>query len=161
MVPFIWLGLAVVFGIIEAASPVLVCIWFCAGAGIAFIVSLFCDNILIQSVVFIAASIVMLIALRPFFKHRVAHDATKETDVDAMIGRTVTVTQAIVSNGEGRALLADTTWLARSEDGSAIPTGSRATIVRVDGTRLVLRPSDQQAADSSGSEKQAGAESEE
>lgn len=137
---FIWLGVAVLFALIEAASPMLVCIWFCGGAVLSFAVSFFVPDPVIQLIVFVLASVVLLLACRPFFRHRVAQHGSKETDVDAMVGRTVTVTQAITAGegGRGRALLADTTWNARTVDARPLPTGSHARIVAVEGTWLLL-----------------------
>ena len=94
MAAIIWLGIAVAFGIVEAAAPALVCIWFCVGAAAAFVVSLFTASILVQVAVFLVVSCVALLALRPFFRKSAkvkAKDAL--TDVDAYVGREVTVTQ--------------------------------------------------------------------
>lgn len=138
--PFAWLAAAIVLGVIEAASPMLVCIWFCLGAAVTFVVSLFVDSLLVQLVVFVVASFAMLLALRPFMRRRVNARGEQATNADAFCGRVVTVTQAIPAGGCGRALLADTSWAARRADGGALSSGSRARIVSVDGTRLVVEP---------------------
>lgn len=138
---FVWLGAAVVLGVIEAASPALVCIWFCLGAVITFAVSFFVHSVLAQLVVFAVASFAMLLALRPFMKRRMKARAGDDvTDVDALVGRNALVTQAVPAGGDGRALLGDTSWIARGKDGAALPSGSRARVCAVDGTHLVLEP---------------------
>ncbi len=147
LVPFVWLGITVVFGLVEAASPTLVCIWFCLGAAVAFVVSLLTANLLVQILVFVLASAVMLVCLRPFFRRRATLKGDSKTDVDALVGRRVTVSQAIPAKGRGRALLADTSWLASSADGAAIPAGTAAVIARVDGARLIVAPADPTATD--------------
>lgn len=142
---FIWLGIAVVFGLVEAAAPALVCVWFCIGAAIAFVVSLFTDSILVQAVVFVASSAVMLAALRPFMRRRLkASPEDAATNSDAYVGREVVVTQGIPAgeSSTGRVKLADVSWLARARDGSPMPAGSRARVAEVDGTVLVVEPAE-------------------
>lgn len=140
---FVWLGLAVLFGIIEAAAPALVCLWFCLGAGIAFVVSFFVPDVVVQIIVFLVCSVALLLALRPFMRKRIkANPEDALTNFDAYVGREVLVTQAIPagSGQNGRVLLADVSWLARTADGSALSSGSHATVKQVDGTVLVVEP---------------------
>lgn len=140
---FVWLGIAVVFGVIEAAAPALVCLWFCLGAAIAFVVSFFVDNLLVQVAVFLVASVAMLLALRPFMRKRTkSNPADALTNADSYVGREVVVTQQIPEGAgrTGRVLLADVSWLARTPDGKPLATGSRATVRAVDSTVLVVEP---------------------
>ena len=140
---FAWLGIAVVFGFIEAAAPALVCLWFCLGAAVAFVTSFFVDDLLVQVIVFLVASIAMLLALRPFLRKRTkANPEDALTNSDAYVGREVVVTQGIPegSGRTGRVLLADVSWLARTPGGNALPTGAHATVKQVDGTVLVVEP---------------------
>lgn len=141
MLPLIWLGIAVVLGIIEAMAPMLVCLWFCLGAIVAFVVSLFIDNILIEVIVFVAVSLLALIALRPLMKKRVnAKDADALTDVDTYVGRDVVVTQGIQPGQNGRVRLSDVSWLARTNMDVTIEAGAHARVVKVEGTVLVVEP---------------------
>lgn len=138
--PIWWLIAAVLLGIVEAVSPALVSIWFCVGAAGAFVASMLGANPLVQVIVFLVLSVVGMVALRPWFKHHVSPGTPGVTDVDAMVGRIVTVTEPIEVGREGRARLADTTWFARREDGLALEKGALATVVEVDGTHLVVKP---------------------
>lgn len=143
MAAFIWLAIAVVFGIVEAAAPALVCIWFCIGAAVAFVVSLFVADIWVQVVVFLVVSAACLLALRPFIrKNAKASPEDAVTNYDTYIGREVVVTQAIpAGKGRcGRVLLADVSWLARTANGEAVPTGDRVVVKDVDSTVLVVAP---------------------
>lgn len=143
MASFIWLGIAVVFGIVEAAAPALVCIWFCLGAAAAFIASLFVADVWVQIIVFVVVSCLMLLALRPFIrKNAKASPKDAITNYDSYVGREVLVTQGIpAGQGRcGRVLLADVSWLARTADGSSVATGSRVVIKDVDSTVLVVEP---------------------
>lgn len=139
----IWLGIAVTFGVVEAAAPALVCIWFCVGAVAAFLVSLFSVSILVQTVVFLVVSCAALLALRPFFRKSIKVKPDEAlTDVDAYVGREVTVTQDIPAGNDqcGRVKMGDVSWLARTVDGGAVPAGARVVVEAVDSTVLVVRP---------------------
>ena len=143
MAPFIWLGIAIALGFVEAAAPALVCIWFCLGAVVTFVASFFVESIWIQIVVFTVASLVMLAALRPFMRKRTKGNPEDAlTNSDSYVGREVVVSQRIpAGNGQtGRVLLADVSWLARTADGAEVPSGSRVCIKDVDSTVLVVEP---------------------
>lgn len=143
MATWIWLGLAVVLGVVEAMGPALVCIWFCLGAVASFIVSFFVDSIVVQIAVFVVASLVMLLALRPFMSKAVKAKAGEAvTNYDAYVGREVIVTQGIPAGqgNTGRVRLSDVSWLARTADGSEAPSGAHVVVKDVEGTMLVVEP---------------------
>ena len=141
MSPLIWLGITVALGLAEAAAPALVCLWFCLGAAVTFVVSFFVDDLLVQIIVFVVCSALGLAALRPFMKKS---SESKEKDAvtnsDEYVGRTVTVVQRIPEGGTGRVKLADVSWMARMQDGSALASGSKARVEAVESTVLVLGP---------------------
>ena len=129
MSPIIWLGITVALGLAEAAAPALVCLWFCLGAAITFVVSFF------------VSAALGLAALRPFMKKS---SESKEKDAvtnsDEYVGRSVTVVQGIPQDGTGRVRLADVSWAARTKDGSALSAGSKARVEAVESTVLVVSP---------------------
>ncbi len=141
MSPFIWLAITVALGLAEAAAPALVCLWFCLGAAVTFVVSFFVDDLLVQIIVFVVCSALGLAALRPFMKKS---SESKEKDAvtnsDEYVGRTVTVVQRIPEGGTGRVKLADVSWMARMQDGSALASGSKARVEAVESTVLVVSP---------------------
>ena len=141
MPPIIWLGITVALGLAEAAAPALVCLWFCLGAAITFVVSFFVSDLLVQVIVFVVCSALGLAALRPFMKKS---SESKEKDAvtnsDEYVGRSVTVVQGIPQDGTGRVRLADVLWSARTKDGSALSAGSKARVEAVESTVLVVSP---------------------
>ena len=62
----IWLVISGLFFAIEIATVGFLTFWFAIGALIALIVSLFIDNIVIQTLVFLATSVILLFATKPF-----------------------------------------------------------------------------------------------
>jgi membrane protein implicated in regulation of membrane protease activity len=143
--PFIWLGITVALGLAEAAAPALVCLWFCIGAAVAFIASFFATDLLVQVIVFVVCSALGLAALRPFMKRSSeSKEADAVTNSDEYVGRTVTVVQRVPQGGRGRVKLADVSWIARTADGSGLPSGARARVVAVESTVLVVEALPQQ-----------------
>lgn len=136
---FVWLGIAVVFGIIELATVQLTTVWFAAGAVVAMILAV-CgvDNLMIQILVFVAVSVIALIATRPLVK-KLTGKRKQPTNADRSIGKTVIVTSEINNeNGEGIVTLSGVTWSARSEDGSVIPAGEKAVVKSIEGVKLIV-----------------------
>ena len=62
----IWLVISALFMAIEIVTVGFLTFWFSIGAIIALIVSLFTDNIIIQTLVFLATSVILLFATKPF-----------------------------------------------------------------------------------------------
>ena len=65
---YIWLGLMVLFLLVEAATAGLTTIWFAGGALIAFLAALLGGNLVIQVVVFVLVSLLLLVFTRPMVK---------------------------------------------------------------------------------------------
>ena len=59
IMPFIWIGLAIVMAVCEAATAQLVSIWFVLGAICAAITTIFTPSIIIQTTVFLAVSFLL------------------------------------------------------------------------------------------------------
>ena len=66
----LWLGLAIVFGVLEAVTVALVSIWFVLGAVAALIASLFTSSFLVQFFVFVLVSGAALAVSWPLMKKR-------------------------------------------------------------------------------------------
>ena len=139
-VTIIWLAVAVVMAILEAATTQLVSIWFAIGGAAACVTSLFTDSIWIQVIVFVAVSAVALLATRPLAKRMKAKKA-EPTNADRNIGREGVVITAIDNTAAlGQVRVGTTIWTARSADGSPIPEGSRVTVTAIEGVKLICLP---------------------
>ncbi|MBO4281172.1 MAG: NfeD family protein [Lachnospiraceae bacterium] len=141
MNPLYWLAILAVLLIIEAATMALTTIWFAGGALIAYLVSLFCDNLTVQFIVFFVCSVALLLFLRPSALKRFNRRRAK-TNVDSAIGKTVRVTEEVNNyTNTGRADLAGMEWAARSfNDRLTFPAGTLATVARVEGVKLIIQP---------------------
>lgn len=139
--PFIWLGIGLLMGILEATTAQLVSIWFMFGAIGAAVTCVFTGNIAIQLAVFVVISLAALIATRPLVKRFKERNKTEYTNVDMNIGKTVRVLTEINNDkGTGEIKIGDTIWMARTVDGSVIPPGEPVIIQAVEGVKMMVVP---------------------
>lgn len=140
MMAVIWLGLMVLFLLIEAGTVALVSLWFAAGALAAILVSLLGGKLVIQSVVFLVVSCVLLALARPVLRKYYTPRITR-TNVDSLPGSLGLVT-ADIDNvvGAGQVKLGAMTWTARSTDGSPIPAGTQVRVDRIEGVKAFVSP---------------------
>ena len=135
-----WLILAVILAVFEILTQGLSTIWFAIGAVAAFIVAASGLNVPLQIVVFILVSIVMLLLVRPVSVKLLKGKIVK-TNIDAVVGRKVTVSKDIDNIKEtGNVVLDGTTWNARSmDDNETISSGNTVVIEKVEGNKLIVR----------------------
>lgn len=131
----------IVFAVMVVAELVtfqLVSIWFAAGAAAAFITALFDVNLWIQLIVFVAVSLILLIATRPLLKKFKA-DKTVPTNTELDVGRTAVVIEDIDNSREtGRAKIDGIDWKAISADDTIIKKGSIVKIIQIKGSKLFV-----------------------
>ena len=134
----IWLGLMILFLVIESGTVTLVSIWFAGGALIALIVSLFTDIIWLQAVVFLAVSCLLLAMLRPLVRKFIKPKIIK-TNVDSVIGTEGKVMQTIDNvAATGQVKLGAMYWTARSTTGEIIPEGTLIRVDRIEGVKVFV-----------------------
>ena len=138
MIPLIWVGVMVIFGVLEAATVGLTSIWFVVGAIGGLIVSMLGGQIWLQLVVFFIVSIGSMIAARPLVVKYI-NQATTATNADRVLGAIARVTEAIDNTVPMGAVYVDgKTWSARSESGEKIAAGTLVRVLRMEGVRLFV-----------------------
>lgn len=134
-----WIALAVVFAIIEAATAQIVTIWFAIGSVGSVIANVLGANSTGQLIVFVALSVLTLIIARPYLK-KFTKTQVQPTNVDMCIGQQAVITEDIDNIlGTGRVVIRDITWTARSANGEKIPKGSLVIIESIEGVKLIVR----------------------
>ena len=137
---FVWIGLLVIFIVVEAVTVSMVSVWFAAGALAALLVSLLGGEIWLQGVAFVTVSAVTLAMLRPFAQTHLTPRITR-TNVDAVVGKTCLCVTAIDNlTSQGQVKIGDVEWTARSTTGEAIPAGTQVKIDRVEGVKVYVTP---------------------
>ena len=134
----IWLIVLVVCLVVEIGTLGLTSIWFAGGALCALIIALVGGPLWLQILLFLVASIVLLIFTRPiaakyFNKNR------EKTNADSKIGKQAIVTLTIDNlKGEGQIVTEGMEWTARSLDSSIIEEGAVVTIEKIEGVKAIV-----------------------
>ena len=109
----LWLLLFVVLIIIELLTVNLTTIWFAFGSLVAYILSFFVSDIMIQTIIFLVSSIILLIFTRPIVKKFLLNKEVK-TNADMLIGKTCIVTKEITRNETGEVKVNGQYWSAKA-----------------------------------------------
>ncbi|NTV78695.1 MAG: NfeD family protein [Clostridiales bacterium] len=142
----LWLILLVVLALIEIATLGLTTIWFAVGALVATIVAALGGPLWLQIALFLIASILVLIFLRPIAVKFFNKDREK-TNVESLIGMHAVVVSEIDNQSEqGQAKLNGLDWMARSVDENiTIPVGTVVTVLEVRGVKLIVEERKEEA----------------
>ena len=135
----IWLIALLIFLVAEIATVSLVSIWFVGGASVALLAAALGGSFWLQVSLFVAVSAALLLALRPLTKKYFSPKAKFGTD--RLIGTQAVVAERIDNLAATGAVRADgKEWSARSEDGSILEVGSVATILAIEGVKVIVNP---------------------
>ena len=135
---FIWLGIIILTLIIEIITQGLTTIWFSIGAAVAAISNNWELNLWIQIAIFCVVSILFMILARPFAQ-RMMRSTINPTNLDQLMKEEALVIEDIDnSHQSGHVRLRDVEWIARTEDDTVIPTGELVSILRIEGTKLIV-----------------------
>ncbi|HBK04176.1 MAG TPA: NfeD family protein [Clostridiales bacterium] len=137
---FVWLGLMVLFLIMEGATVSLVSLWFAAGAMIAMFAALLGAGFWLQMVLFLVVSGALLLMLRPIVRRFLLPKITP-TNVDSVVGTIGLVTEAVDNvTAAGQVKLDAMEWTARSTTGEDIPVGTLVRVDRIEGVKAFVTP---------------------
>ena len=132
---WIWLILAVLFLIAEAATVTMVSLWFAGGCLAALLVAVTGAGWGFQVFTALAVSGLLLACLRPIAKKHFTPKLTK-TNVDDIDNMAAT----------GKVKLGAMEWTARSVDGSLIPKGTLVKVEKIEGVKAFVSPVSVEAA---------------
>lgn len=137
--PIIWLIILVVLLLIEVLTLGLTTIWFAGGAVVAFIAALLGANLVVQIVLFIVASVILLVFTRPLAM-RYLNRKTTATNVDSLIGEEAVVTEEIHNlMGKGQVMVRGVGWTARAaKEDEVIPCNAVVRVIKIDGVKVIV-----------------------
>lgn len=126
----LWVLVTVVCLILELTSGDLFILCFSIGALVTAVLSAFGLGFYGQLAVFVVASVLSLLFVRPSLVKRL-HGRKKErlSNADALIGRIGRVSEAIEQGGYGRVAIDGDDWKAVSSDGTYVPIGQNVRVV--------------------------------
>ena len=136
----LWLGVMVLFLILEAATVTMVSLWFAGGALAGLLVAALDGSIVLQIIAFALVSTALLALLRPMARKHFTPKLTR-TNVDSVIGMEGYVT-ADIDNlaATGTVKLGAMEWTARSAGGEKISTGTLVKVEKIEGVKAFVTP---------------------
>lgn len=137
----LWTLIAIGFAIGESLTMSFFLLPFTVGALVALVAHLFGAPFWAQLALFLFISIALIPLLRPFARS-VTKSAPRQTSgIDRLIGEDALVTERVDGMlGTGRVKVSGEDWLALGSPAqTVIESGTTATVVGVDGTRLVIK----------------------
>lgn len=134
----LWLGLMILFLIVEASTVGLVSIWFAVGALAALIAGLIGAPLWLQVALFLVTSGVMIALLRPLSRKYIAPKKTA-MNADRHVGRVCLVLETIDNLHETGAVKLDgVIWTARTGTEEVIPAGEKVCVLKLEGSKLLV-----------------------
>jgi len=139
-----WIGGALLLVVIETVTADLTFLMIAGGALGGGLTSFLGGPLWAQVVVFACVSTLLLFAVRPWAKRRLAATTPQmKTNVDALIGRSATTITA-VDDGGGRVRLGGEEWSARLaptvQGTPRLEAGASVTVTEIDGAVAVVAP---------------------
>lgn len=134
-----WLIAAGIFLIAEIATTGFLVFWLGIAALITMIVSIFTDNLIIQSTVFLLSSTILILATKPLVRKFINSKDTTITNAYSVIGKHGIVTQDIDSEkNSGQINVNGEIWSAKSDLGCIIPKDTKIEVLKIDGVKAVV-----------------------
>ena len=136
MMNAVWVGVMILFGLLEAATVSLVSIWFVVGAIAGLLASILGGSVTGQFGAFVLVSGLALVLTRPLVRHFTTSRAVR-TNADRVLEKIGRVTEAVTADA-GAVRVDGKEWSARTEDPSGIPVGAQVEIERIEGVKLFV-----------------------
>lgn len=135
----LWMVLLIVFVLGELATIGLTCIWFAAGALAALVMAMAGVNPVVQFLVFLAVSILLLVATRPWARKYV-NAKMQRTNADSLIGENIRISERVSNMDQtGMAVVHGQEWTVRTRnDNEIIEPGEEAKILAISGVKLIV-----------------------
>lgn len=133
----IWALIFIATLILEFETADLTSIWFCIASVVSLICALFSTKPLYQVIVFLAISVILILATRPLTKKMMKQEII-HTNTDRLVGMIATVTKDIIEDGIGEVKVDNGLWRAVSIDGINITIGEKVIINSLSGNKVVV-----------------------
>lgn len=141
---WIWLGTAVLFGLGEMATPgAFFLAPFAVGAVVASALAFADVPIAGEWAAFVGISVAAFAALRPLAHRLDRHGGSDGVGSRRLIGRSGVVLQAVRPDQLGLVRVDQEEWRADTADRSSIAEGARVKVVDVEGTRVIVTPTEE------------------
>jgi membrane protein implicated in regulation of membrane protease activity len=144
IIPFVWVGLAVLFLLGEIFTEGFALMWFGIGCAVGALLAFLKLPFWIQILAAIVVSSVLFALSRVFFKRVTRRAAQEGIAADRMIGKTGVVIERIDPiTDSGLVRVAKEEWRADSENEEPIEAGTVVKVIRLDGVHVVVKPKEE------------------
>ena len=135
----LWVVLLVVFVLVELATIGLTAIWFAAGSLVAIVAALAGAGPVVQFVLFLAVSVALLAATRPW-ACKYVNSRMQNTNADSLIGEVIRISERVSNLDQtGMAVVHGQEWTVRTRnDSEIIEPGEEAKILAISGVKLIV-----------------------
>lgn len=135
----VWVIIAIVFAVVEMVTTEFFSLFFALGGLVTALLAVVTEDWVLQTVVFIVASVIFTWRLRPILLRSYLSNEVK-TNVARQAGRVGIVVQEINNlEAQGQVKVDGELWTARSESGETIAAGQRVEVVRIEGVKAIVR----------------------
>ena len=132
---YIWLAVAVILAILEMSTVNLVSIWYVISSIATMITSLFIDNVVIQSAIFVLGGTLLLLLTKDAVK-KILPEKIK-TNLDRIIDMEGVVTEKITKKTPGEVKVDGKRWTAVADE--TIPVDATVKILEINSTKLKVK----------------------
>ena len=136
----IWLGLFIILIIIEIFTVGLTTIWCAIGDLAAMAANTLGAGLIVQSVVFLAVSVVLLLFTRPWAEKHLNKNRLK-TNYESKIGEVIRITERVDNLKQtGKSIVDGQEWTVRAQNSSeTFEKDELAEVVDVSGVKLIVK----------------------
>jgi len=136
---WVWLGLCVLFAVIEGITFGLTTIWFALAAVVMVFLAFLPIPFLYQIFIFLAISAVLLVFTRPVAIKKFKTGKIK-TNVDSLSGQHALVIKKITEFDRGEVKVSGQIWSAKAEGETVLEEGTKCEVIRIEGVQAIVRP---------------------
>ena len=138
MAVVIWLIIALIAGIAEAATVSLISVWFALGAVAAAIAAAFGLGAIAQVIIFLTVSLILMALTAPLCRKFRMGEKTP-TNADRLIGRTGIITEDVDHlQGKGEVKVGGQVWSVQVRGGGRAKVGDNVIVEDIEGAHLVV-----------------------
>lgn len=136
----IWLIVAGIFFVAEIFTTGFLVFWFGLGAIFSMIASFFIQDLVIQTTIFIIASVIFIFATRPLANKFLKTDSVP-TNVFSVIGKHgLVITDINPIDGTGQIKINGELWSAESLNNQPISKDTQIVVVKINGVKAIVSP---------------------
>jgi membrane protein implicated in regulation of membrane protease activity len=145
--PYVWLGVAVVFAIVELTflGGTFILLPFALSAFVASLLGFYDVPVEVQWAVFVLGGALAFAGMYRWARRDLADELPRGVGADRLVGSIGTVTTEISphdADRRGRVAVDGETWGALTDAGQPLTVGMRVRVAAMRGTRVVVAPVD-------------------